>query len=143
MNQSGFLSRGTLISNLFPKTYRLALTAPGYLDWHENMTVTPSLVENHKYAVMVPANATSATTGTIASFATTRANLILEKTNGEIRPEREIIGFGKMIMNAADAQAIIFQTAKGTYEFMDLATDVATESFNMMSTGGIRRDISS
>ena len=30
-NQSGFLSRGTLISDLFPKTYRLALTAPGYL----------------------------------------------------------------------------------------------------------------
>lgn len=135
-NQSGFLSRGTLISDLFPKTYRLALTAPGYIDWHENMTVTPSLVENHKYAVLVPANATSAATGTIASFATTRANLILEKTNGEIARNSEIIGFGKMIVNAADAQAIIFQTAKGTYEFMDLATDVATNLSNMMSRAG-------
>ena len=57
-NQSGFLSHGTLISELFPKTYRITLTATDYLEWHENVAVAPSLVANHEYAVLVPANAT-------------------------------------------------------------------------------------
>ncbi len=57
-NQSGFLSRCTLITDLFPKIYQLKLTAAGYGDWHESAGVSPSLVTELKSAVLVPRTAT-------------------------------------------------------------------------------------
>jgi hypothetical protein len=59
-NTTGFLSPGTLISNLFPKSYTLGLSAPGYRPWAEEATVNPTLVTEMKYAVLIPANASSA-----------------------------------------------------------------------------------
>ena len=55
-NQSAFLSPGTFISGLFPKTYTLTLTAAGYDAWTETPQVVPSLVTEMKYAVLVPEN---------------------------------------------------------------------------------------
>jgi hypothetical protein len=59
-NQSGFLSRGTVIANLLPRTHTIALTADGYSDWHENATVLPAFVTQYKYAVLVPTKTLSA-----------------------------------------------------------------------------------
>jgi hypothetical protein len=125
-NQSGFLSRGTLISDLFPKTYRLALTAPGYVDWHENATVAPSFVANHKYAVLVPAEATNAATGTVLGFQESQNNIILEGTDGRIVFDGTSIGSGKLIAESPDLRSIIFQTTRGIYEFENVPDGVQT-----------------
>ena len=125
-NQSGFLSRGTLISDLFPKTYRLALTAPGYIDWHENTTVAPSLVANHKYAVLVPAEATTAATGTVLGFGESQKHIILEGTDGRIVFDGTPIGSGKLITESPDLRSIIFQTTGGIYEFENVPDGVQT-----------------
>jgi hypothetical protein len=73
-NQSGFLSPGTLISELLPKTYSVILKAPGYDDWQENAVVTPSLVTQFKYAVLVPQTATPVSS-------TVAEQLLLANTN--------------------------------------------------------------
>ena len=135
-NQSGFLSRGTLISDLFPKTYRLALTAPGFIDWHENVNVSPSLVANHKYAVLVPANATSTATGAIARFMESQSGIVLENINGAISLDGKPIGSGKLIAESTNLRSIIFQTARGTYEFENVPAGVTTNLSNILEKEG-------
>lgn len=135
-NQSGFLSRGTLISDLFPKTYYLALTAPGYLDWHENVAVTPSFVANHKYAVLVPANPTSIGTSTVTNFRESQNDILSENSNGEISFDEKVIGFGKLIDATPDLQSVVFQTAKGTYEFANTQTGIIINLSNMLAKAG-------
>ncbi len=135
-NQSGFLSRGTLISDLFPKTYRLALTAPGYLDWHENVAVAPSFVANHKYAVLVPANPASIGTSTVINFRESQNDTLSENSNGEISFDGKVIGFGKLIAATPDLQSVVFQTAKGTYEFATTQTGTIINLSNMLAKAG-------
>jgi hypothetical protein len=125
-NQSGFLSRGTLISDLFPKSYLLKLTAPGYLDWHESATVLPAFVVNHKYAVLVPHDD--------ALFASTTANHILqshgvallETTQDGIEWNGKNIGTGKLINASPDLQTVLFETTKGARRFWNATNGVAT-----------------
>ena len=64
-NQSGFLSPGTLISDLLPAAYSVVLKAAGYDEWQENATVQPSLVIQYKYAVLVPENGVPAASSTV------------------------------------------------------------------------------
>ncbi len=64
-NGSGFLSAGTLISDLLPRTYHVSLKAAGYDDWQENAAVAPSQVVQYKYAVLVPANPIPVTSSTV------------------------------------------------------------------------------
>lgn len=68
-NQSGFLAPGTLISDLLPQTYHLALTATGYDDWQENASVAPSLVTQFKYAVLIPANGSPVSSSIVTTLA--------------------------------------------------------------------------
>jgi hypothetical protein len=135
-NQSGFLSRGTLISDLFPKTYPFALTAPGYFDWHENVAVSPALVANHKYAVLVPVNATSAATLAVAGFRESRNGIILETPDGKIALNGKTIGFGKLVAESPDLMSIIFQTAKGIYEFENVPDGITTNLSNILQEEG-------
>ena len=65
-NQSGFLSPGTLISDLLPRNYQIALKASGYDPWRENAPVEPSLVVQLKSAVLVPASGTVVASATIS-----------------------------------------------------------------------------
>ena len=136
-NQSGFLSRGTLISELFPKTYHLTITAPNYDDWHENVIVFPSLVANHQYAVLVPANATSVTTDLVTGFGESPTNgIVLRTSNGEIIVNGKVVGSGKLIFESLGLQSIVFQTTRGTYEFANIQADTVTNLSNMLSRGG-------
>ncbi|MBI5220248.1 MAG: PEGA domain-containing protein [Candidatus Liptonbacteria bacterium] len=53
-NDSWLFDRGTLINNLYPKTYQLRLTRPGYQTWLQTVSVQPMLVAEAKSAVLVP-----------------------------------------------------------------------------------------
>jgi hypothetical protein len=81
-SQVGFLSRGTLVSDLFPKIYKVELTKSGYDSWHENVSVSPSLVAELNYAVLVPQNATSVASGTIADFLVSQKKLLAANASG-------------------------------------------------------------
>ena len=72
-NQSGFLSPGTLVSNLLPRSYRLELQSTGYHEWEENAAVEPALVTPFKYAVLVPEHSSPGASSTIRLLATQTA----------------------------------------------------------------------
>jgi hypothetical protein len=84
-NQSAFLSRGTFISGLFPKTYTVTLSDPGYDAWSEQAQVVPSLVSEMKYAVLVPNMAMNvATSEDVNNFFEIDRNLVTQNTSGMI-----------------------------------------------------------
>ena len=131
------MSRGTLISNLFPKTYLLTLTAPGYRDWHENVAVEPSLVANHKYAVLIPANATDAATGTVLDFTAAGNGLATETPGGKIVMDGKTVGNGKIIAASPDMQSIVFRAPNGSYMFTDLPAGIARNISVSLSEEGL------
>jgi hypothetical protein len=105
-NQSGFLSPGTLISDLLPRTYNVSLKSTGYDNWEENASVLPSLVVQFKSAVLIPQNATPAATGTLKQF------ILATPTSTTIDPsdpnQKIVVGTGKIsIYNIADATTTI------------------------------------
>lgn len=53
-NKSGLIQNGTFISNLFPRSYRLTLTMPGFRTIRRNVAVKPSLVTELDALVLVP-----------------------------------------------------------------------------------------
>jgi hypothetical protein len=83
-NQAGFLSAGTLISDLLPRTYNISLKSAGYDDWQENAAVAPALVTQFKYAVLVPTDGTPVTSSTRAATLQTIARL--QPTSAGIDP---------------------------------------------------------
>jgi len=98
-NESGFLTPGTLISNLLPRTYRVVLKAPNYDTWQENATVEPSQVVQFKYAVLVPATSTSAsasTTKIVAANALAFANRATTTTDPYNSNQKVIIAKNKI-----------------------------------------------
>ncbi len=119
-NQSSFLSAGTLLSGLFPRTYALTLTENGYADWHENVAVLPSLVTELKYAVLVPQTPNAITSTTAANFFTAAGETVVQTTGGAIVWRGKTIGHGALVSESADFKTIIMQnTATGAYLFYD------------------------
>ncbi len=107
-NKSMFFSRGTLISNLFPKTYKLSLTKDGYNAWHETAAVSPSLVAGFKYAVLVPQNATTVAVGPVQNFFIANHGLLtIQDENGLISFNKASIKNGLLIDKNSDGNAII------------------------------------
>lgn len=54
--EPGFLKSGTLIANLFPKTYTVTISKEGYQTWTKELEVLPSLVTEAPPVVLLPEN---------------------------------------------------------------------------------------
>jgi hypothetical protein len=146
-NTSGFLSRGTLISNLFPENYTLTLKASGYDAWTENAPVSPTLVTEMKYAVLVPANATSAADAAdLDSFFEAGGNIVTENASDTIARQpagsvtSTVIGHGVIVGHGNDFATIIEKSPAGTYSAYDLANATGTNLSTLFTktsiTGG-------
>jgi hypothetical protein len=111
-NQSAFLSPGTFISGLFPKTYTLTLSASGYDAWTESAPVVPSLVTEMKYAVLVPKTATNIATGTaaVAGYFEADGNLVVTNASATITWFGKIIGYGAVVSHSTDLKTAIIRT---------------------------------
>jgi hypothetical protein len=132
-NQSAFLSPGTFISGLFPKTYTLALSAPGYDAWTENAPVVPSLVTEMKYAVLVPKTATNVATGTaaVANYFETNGNVVVTNANATITWLGKTIGYGTVVSHSANLKTAIIRTIRAstgatTYSLYDFTAATST-----------------
>lgn len=144
-NQSGFLSPGTFISGLFPKAYTLTLSAAGYDAWTENPQVSPSLVAELKYAVLVPATATNVATGTIAvdDFFEADGELVVQNTSGTITWRNKTIGYGTIVSHSADLKTAIIReidTKTGTtaYSVYDFANGTSTNLSAILQQAGLK-----
>ena len=112
-NQSGFLTTGTLVSDLLPRSYRVALKADGYDDWQENAAVLPSQVVQFKYAVLVPRDAVPVPTSTAKQLTLLLTNQIATAaTTTDPYDQNQKIVFGKNKISIFDiAQATTTQSA--------------------------------
>jgi hypothetical protein len=139
-NQSAFLSPGTFISGLFPKTYTLALSASGYDAWMESAPVVPSLVTEMKYAVLVPKTATNVATDTaaVAGYFEADGNIVVTSANANtpITWLGKLIGYGAVTSHSADLKTAIIRTVSvrtgaTTYSLYDFTTATSTASANL------------
>ncbi len=110
-NQSGFLSKGTLISNLFPRTYSVALGKDGYLPWRENAAVTPALVTALKNAVLIPAVPASVSTGTVKNYFAGGGAVIVQTPANAIRWQGKTIAHGTLIDAGANLEDALVRDA--------------------------------
>lgn len=115
-NESGFLSPGTLISDLLPRTYTVSLKAPGYEPWQENAPVAPSFVAQFKYAVLVPDAAAAAASGTVRQFSIANGSVVLRAASGTdpYNPSQ--------VITANQNRISIFNTDTATTTILDRAT---------------------
>ncbi len=136
-NGSGILSRGTLISNLFPRSYTITLKHDGFLDWHESATVLPSLVTEFKYAVLIPATSTPVATGTIRSFTIASNEMVLEGTSGAVTWRGEKIGTGSIVDASTNPKNVIIKSPAGSYLLYDFETGSSTNLSTILIKNGI------
>lgn len=137
-NQSGILSQSTLISGLLPRTYNLALTEGGYLDWHENAGVLPSLVTEFKYAVLVPRAPASVSTDTVKNFFDASGELITQTEKNAIVWRGTTIGHGEIIGASTNLKTLIIKTGSGIYERYDFDAATTTNLSASLARGGAR-----
>jgi hypothetical protein len=95
-NQTGFLSPGTLISDLLPRTYSVALKSAGYDDWQENASVSPSQVVQFKYAVLVPQDGTPVPSSSVKQLAPLLATEVATTTDPYDQNQKIVIGKNKI-----------------------------------------------
>ncbi len=139
-NASGFLSHGTLISNLFPKNYILSLKAPGYDAWSENARVAPTLVTEMKYAVLVPSNASSVSPiANVTDFFEAGGNVVTEASDGTIARATTTIVRGTIVSHGSDFATIVTQSAKGGYSAYDLLNGTSTNLSALLASAGATR----
>ncbi len=113
-NQSAFLSSGTFISGLFPKTYTLQLTDAGYDAWSESPQVLPSLVTEMKYAVLIPDTGINvATSEGVGNFFEVSDNVVTANTSGTITWRGIVIGHGMIVSHSADLKTVIIRSGGG------------------------------
>ena len=146
-NTSGFLSRGTLISNLFPETYTLALKKAGYDIWTENVSVSPTLVTEMKYAVLVPANSTNAASiAETASFFEAGGTIVTENSSDTIARQvigapsagtSTVIGHGTIISYDDNLTTAVIRSPVGIYLAYDLANATSTNLSALFTKAGI------
>jgi hypothetical protein len=137
-NQSGFLSRGTLISNLFPRTYSLTLTENGYDEWRENIAVLPALVTELKDAVLVPQTPEVVSTSTVKQFSIISGETITQTANDAIVWRGKTIGRGEIVSESADLHAIIIKNAgAGTFSLYDFTEGTSTNLSAVLLKNGV------
>ena len=138
-NQTGFLSPGTLITDLLPRTYDLALNHPGYEPWHEKASVLPAEVAQFTYAVLVPKEAVSVATSSINAFALTAAGPLSVAMNGDIVAMNQNIslGAGTIIDANPHTTAVILQRPSRAYVLRDIVASTTINLSSLFSANGI------
>ena len=136
-NKSGFLSAGTLISDLFPKTYNVKLAEAGFAPWQESVSVLPSLVVSLKYSVLIPQNATTTATGTTLHFIATPGIITKENAAETITSNGKVVGVGTLASSTLDGHAFLSVDANGNERLYDRDTSTSTNISAMLQKDGI------
>jgi hypothetical protein len=144
-NQSAFLSRGTFISGLFPKTYTLTLAAAGYDAWSESAAVLPSLVTEMKYAVLVPKTAINVATSdtAVGDFFEVGGDVVAEDASGTIAWLGKTIGSGAVVSHSTDLKTAIIRgtnakTGAVTYSLYNFTNATSTNLSTLLQQAGIK-----
>lgn len=126
-NDSGFLQSGTMINDLFPKDYELRLEYNGYEPWKENVSVSPTLVAEVKYAVLLPKTALVASTGTVKNFWLLGDAVAAQNEKGDLLANGKKIGNGEIVGQTGNLKNILTKDPKtGGYFWNNLDNNQRT-----------------
>lgn len=143
-NQSAFLSSGTFISGLLPRTYTLKLSASGYDAWTESAPVSPTLVTTMKYAVLVPASSTAvATSGAVSDYFESDGDIVTENGDGAIAWIGRTIAHGMIVSHSADLKTAIIRSVNArtgavSYSLYNFTDATSTSLATALANAGIR-----
>ena len=144
-NQSSFLSPGTFVSGIFPKTYTLTLSLAGYDAWTESPQILPSLVTEMKYAVLVPKTATNVATATAAvgDFFEANGEVVVVNASATISWLGKTIGYGTVVSHSTDLKTAIVRTVSAktgatTYTLYDFTNATSTNLSTLLKLSGIK-----
>ncbi|MEK7212403.1 MAG: PEGA domain-containing protein [Patescibacteria group bacterium] len=113
-NKSGFLQSGTLISDLFPKNYRLRLVLDGFRPLERGVDVRPAMVTEEKYIVLIPEKPDLLTSGPIQDFWLLDEPVLLTQNNELLYRGQKIQG--SRALDWTDSfSAILTTDEKGGY----------------------------
>ena len=131
----GFISRGTLITDLLPRTYSLRLTKNGFLPWQEQAAVSPSVVTEFKYAVMIPQQAIMVSYGPFINVIPTPYGLVTQSASGTIIQNGHVIARGGAITfdPSFSTNLLVRQGPRGPYLNIDL-TDITEQNLSTLFT---------
>ncbi|MBI4086258.1 MAG: hypothetical protein HY433_03410 [Candidatus Liptonbacteria bacterium] len=129
-NKTGILTRGTFINGLFPKNYKLALNAEGYLDWEEHIAVKPSLVSEIKYAVLIPKTAERVATSSVKNFWLVNQKPLIQNERGELLWDGSKLSGNEVIGWTADFKKILTEDKKNKAYFINDVSGGAPTSTN-------------
>ena len=130
-NKTGVLTRGTFINGLFPKNYKLALNAEGYLDWEEHIAVKPSLVSEIKYAVLIPKTAERVGASSVKNFWLVNQKPLIQNERGELLWDGAKLNGGEVIGWTGDFKKILTEDKKNKAYFMNDVSGGAPTSTNL------------
>ncbi len=126
-NKSGFFQSGTLINDLFPKTYKLKLSLPNYYDWQRTITVQPSLVSEAKYAVLVPVEPAVVFAEPIKNFWIINEEILLQRNDNDLVFRNQTLKGDEVIEWAKNPQSVLTKDSKNkTYIWNDLENNTST-----------------
>ncbi|MEK7195575.1 MAG: PEGA domain-containing protein [Patescibacteria group bacterium] len=111
-NGSGIFGNGTLINNLFPRTYTLKLELDGYHPWEESISVKEARVSDAKNAVLIPEKKTILTTSTLKNFWILGDKYLEEKDSGELLIDGRRVGSGEVVGLTKNNQYILTRDTK-------------------------------
>jgi hypothetical protein len=135
-NKSGFLSPGTLISDLLPRVYKVVLKASGYQAWHENASVLPELVTQFKYAVLIPDHATIVASDTVETYAPFVGNLLKQNPDFSLVYNGISIGRGTIIPPVTRS-GFLFKSVNGNYYRYDFTSATTTNLSTLFIKNGM------
>ncbi len=123
----GLLDSGRFINSLFPKNYKLKLSGTGYMDWAEHVEVSPSLVTELKYAVLIPKGQESAYKGQVRNFSVDNGQLITSSGDSLIFNGKKIKG-DKVIFQNGNSRTALTENSAGAYFINYLNGDTPTST---------------
>ncbi len=129
-NKSGILDSGTFIDNLFPKNYKLTLSAEGYLDWEEHVEVRPSLVSEIKHAVLVPKTAKKVITESAKNFWNI-GGLLLKNERGELVWDSKKLSGSRLVDWNDNSQKILTEDEKNKIYFLNDISTASSPAINL------------
>jgi len=108
-NKSGLLQRGTLLTNLIPDTYEIAIRQDGYRDWRKNVEVKPGEVAVFD-TVVLPADIAPGAIkyGQFDNFGAAPGYLALEGGGGVTLNGAEV--FGHHIIALTESGSLLTQS---------------------------------
>ncbi|MDD5710552.1 MAG: hypothetical protein PHV43_00395 [Candidatus Colwellbacteria bacterium] len=118
-NKSGVLQRGTLLTNLLPDTYEIAVRQDGFWDWHKRINVTPGEVSVLDSVVLLAkSEPKNIKFGKFIDFDIVQGSLALENNNGVTLNDTPT--FGHEIVRITDGGSLLTQSKNtGNYYLTD------------------------